>query len=92
MSSCGADTLRRAYAVHPIHALQVEYSPFTLEIEQPDVGLLAACRELGVSIIAYCPLGRGMLTGAYKSSDDFTAGDMRSAVYTCTNLPTRTER
>lgn len=79
--------------MHPIHALQVEYSPFCLDIERPDVGLLKACRELGVAIIAYCPLGRGMLTGAYKNSDSFEAGDMRSAVYTCTNLPpTRRQR
>ncbi|KAL0631519.1 hypothetical protein Q9L58_009604 [Maublancomyces gigas] len=79
LSSCSADTLRRAYAVHPIHAIQVEYSPFCLEIETPEIGILEACRELGVAIIAYCPLGRGMLTGVYTSPDDFQEGDMRKA-------------
>lgn len=66
--------------MHPIHAMQLEYSPFCLDIETPAVGVLEACRELGVSIIAYCPLGRGMLTGAYKSPEDFQAGDMRKSV------------
>lgn len=80
LSSCGADTLRRAHAVHPIHALQVEYSPFSREIETPEVGLLEVCRELGVAVVAYSPLARGLLTGAYTSPDDFGDGDMRKAV------------
>lgn len=57
--------MRRANAVHPIAALQVEYSPFTLEIEDPKIGLLKIARELGITIIAYSPLGRGLLTGQY---------------------------
>lgn len=51
--------------MHPITALQVEYSPFTLDIESEKVGLLATARELGVKIVAYSPLGRGLLTGVY---------------------------
>jgi aryl-alcohol dehydrogenase-like predicted oxidoreductase len=52
-----ASTLRRAHAVHPIAAIQVEYSPFTLDIEDPKINLLATARELGVKIVAYSPLG-----------------------------------
>lgn len=59
------ETLRRAHAVHPISALEVEYSPFTLDIEEEQVGLLKAARELGITIVAYSPLGRGLLTGQY---------------------------
>lgn len=69
LSECSADTLRRAHKVHPIAALQVEYSPFTLDIEDTKVGLLEACRELGVTVIAYSPLGRGLLTGQYVSGN-----------------------
>lgn len=80
ISECSAETLRRAHAVHPIHAVQVEYSPFTLDIEKPDIDLLNTCRELGVAVVSYSPLGRGMLTGAYKSPDDFENGDSRKNV------------
>ncbi|KAL1747982.1 NADP-dependent oxidoreductase domain-containing protein [Schizophyllum fasciatum] len=72
LSEVSAKTLRRAHAVHPITAVQVEYSPFTLDIEDPNIGLLEACRELGVKVVAYSPLGRGLLTGQFKSADDFT--------------------
>lgn len=67
LSECSADTLRRAHAVHPISALQVEYSPFTLDIEDEKIGLLKTARELEVTIVAYSPLGRGLLTGKYVS-------------------------
>lgn len=77
LSEVSSASLRRAHAVHPISAVQVEYSPFTTEIESPDVALLKTCRELGVATIAYSPLGRGMLTGAYKSPADFEEGDFR---------------
>ena len=77
LSEVSADTLRRAHAVHPISAVQIEYSPFTIDIESPDIGLLKTCRELGVATVAYSPLGRGMLTGAYKSPADFEEGDFR---------------
>lgn len=65
LSECSEATLRRAHAVHPISALQVEYSPFTLDIEDEKIGLFKACQELGIAIIAYSPLGRGLLTGQY---------------------------
>jgi aryl-alcohol dehydrogenase-like predicted oxidoreductase len=80
LSECGVDTLRRAAATFPISAYQIEYSPFSMDIEQPEVGLAKTCRELGIAIVAYCPLGRGMLTGQYKSADDFAEGDFRRAV------------
>ena len=77
MSEVSSASLRRAHAVHPISAVQIEYSPFTTDIESPEIGLLKTCRELGVATIAYSPLGRGMLTGAYKSPADFEEGDFR---------------
>lgn len=80
LSECSASTLRRAHAVHPISALQVEYSPFTLDIEDEKIALLKVARELGVAIIAYSPLGRGLITGQYKSVDDFADDDFRKAI------------
>jgi len=75
LSECSAETLRRAYKVHPIQAIQVEYSPWSTDIENN--GILEAARELGVSIVAYSPLGRGFLTGSYKSPADLEVGDWR---------------
>ncbi|KAI0117335.1 Aldo/keto reductase [Daldinia grandis] len=72
-----AATLRRAHAVHPISAVQVEYSPFTTDIEAPQTALLATCRALGVAVVAYSPLSRGLLSGRIKSPADFAAGDVR---------------
>jgi aryl-alcohol dehydrogenase-like predicted oxidoreductase len=77
LSECSAETLRRACKVHRIAAVQIEYSPFTLDIEDPKIGLLKACRELGVAVVAYSPLGRGFLTGRYKGPEDFDEGDFR---------------
>jgi aryl-alcohol dehydrogenase-like predicted oxidoreductase len=77
LSEISAATLRRAHKVHPIAALQVEYSPFALDIENPEIDVLKTCRELGVSVIAYSPLGRGFLTGQITSPDDFEDGDFR---------------
>ncbi|CAF9926543.1 MAG: Aldo-keto reductase str7 [Alectoria fallacina] len=77
LSEVSSASLRRAHAVHPISAVQIEYSPFTIDIESPDIALLKTCRELGVATIAYSPLGRGMLTGAYKTPTDFEEGDFR---------------
>ncbi|CAN5814529.1 hypothetical protein BH11MYX2_BH11MYX2_36110 [soil metagenome] len=74
MSEAGPDTLRRACKVHPISALQTEYSLWSRD---PEDGILATCRELGVGFVAYSPLGRGFLTGKYRSVDDFEAGDYR---------------
>ncbi|KAJ7636662.1 NADP-dependent oxidoreductase domain-containing protein, partial [Roridomyces roridus] len=89
ISEASAATLRRGHAVHPIAAYQVEYSPFTLDIEDPKIGLLTTARELGIKIIAYSPLGRGLLTGQYKSPDDFDADDFRRAIprYSAENFP-----
>ena len=78
LSEVSSASLRRAYAVHPISAVQIEYSPFTTDIESPDIALLKTCRELGVATVAYSPLGRGMLTGVYKSPADFEEGDFRT--------------
>lgn len=78
LSEVSSASLRRAHAVHPISAVQIEYSPFTTDIESADIALLKACRELGVATVAYSPLGRGMLTGAYKSPADFEEGDFRT--------------
>lgn len=78
LSECSADTLRRAHAVHPITAVQVEYSAFCLAIEEPRTKLLETARELGVAIVAYSPLGNGLLTGGVRSKADVTKeGDMR---------------
>lgn len=55
----------------------MEYSPFALEIEMPETNLLNTCKELGVAVVAYAPLGRGILTGQIKSPDDFEEGDFR---------------
>ena len=80
LSECSAATLRRAHAVHPIAALQVEYSPFTLDIEDEKFAVLKTARELGITIVAYAPLGRGLLTGKYKSPDDFEEDDYRRKI------------
>ena len=75
LSEASGATLERAAAVHPIAALQVEYSLWTRDPEHN--GMLAACRRLGTTLVAYSPLGRGFLTGAIKSPDDFEADDYR---------------
>jgi len=74
LSEAGANTVRRAAGVHPIAALQSEYSLWTREVEQD---VLPACRELGVGFVAYSPLGRGFLTGAIASTDALAADDYR---------------
>lgn len=63
ISECSEATLRRAHAVHPLAAAQFEYAPFTLSIEDPQVGIRDACAELGIALVAYSPLGRGLLSG-----------------------------
>ena len=75
LSECSAETLRRACKVHHIAAVQVEYSPFSMEIEQNE--LIKTCRELGVAVVAYSPFSRGFLTGTIKSHDDFEPDDRR---------------
>jgi len=74
LSEAAASTIRRAHAVHPIAALQTEYSLWSREPEQE---LLATCRELGIAFVAYSPLGRGFLTGRFRSADDLPADDWR---------------
>ncbi|KAL2812541.1 Aldo/keto reductase [Aspergillus granulosus] len=80
LSEVSARTLRRAHAVTPITSVQVEYSPFALEIESTETDLLATCKELGVAIVAYSPLGRGFLTGALRNIDDLDPDDFRRKV------------
>ena len=77
LSECSSKTLRRAYKVHPIAAVQIEYSLFTLDIEKEEIGLKKTCEELGVAIVAYSPLNRGLLTGQIKKRSDLLEGDVR---------------
>ncbi|KAF3765340.1 Aldo/keto reductase [Cryphonectria parasitica EP155] len=78
ISECSSTSLRRAHAVHPIAAVQVEYNPWDLDIEnETGTHLLPTCRELGVATIAYSPLGRGILTGQIRSRDDLGKDDFR---------------
>ena len=74
LSEVSVDTLRRAHAVHPISAVQSEYSLWTRDPEQ---GMLAACAELGIAFVAYSPLGRGFLAGQIKRFEDFAQDDYR---------------
>jgi len=74
LSEASVPTLRRAAKVHPIAALQTEYSLWTRD---PESGILAACRELGIGFVAYSPLGRGFLTGQFKKFEDFPEDDYR---------------
>ena len=75
LSEVSAATVRRAHAVHPIAAVQTEYS---LWAREPETALLPTLRELGVGFVPYSPLGRGFLTGAFTTPDDLAAGDFRS--------------
>ena len=74
LSEAGVNTLRRAAKVHPIAALQTEYSLWTRD---PEHEILKACRELGIGFVAYSPLGRGFLTGRFKKFEDLSADDYR---------------
>jgi aryl-alcohol dehydrogenase-like predicted oxidoreductase len=74
LSEASPATLRRAVKVHPVTALQTEYSLWTRD---PEREILATCRELGVGFVAYSPLGRGFLTGQFKSFEDLAADDYR---------------
>ncbi|HEY8955975.1 aldo/keto reductase [Chitinophaga sp.] len=78
LSEAGIDSIKRAQAVHPIAALQTEYSLFTRDVED---GILATTRELGITLVAYSPLGRGLSTGAINSANSLKDGDFRK------NLP-----
>ena len=76
LSEAAPETIRRAHAVHPISALQSEYSLFTRD---PEEEILPTLRELGIGFVTYSPLGRGFLTGAWKGVEDLPEGDTRSA-------------
>jgi aryl-alcohol dehydrogenase-like predicted oxidoreductase len=74
LSEAGPETIRRAHATHPIAALQTEYSLWTRD---PEDGILPTVRELGIGFVAYSPLGRGFLTGRFRSIDDLPEDDFR---------------
>ncbi|WP_409467119.1 aldo/keto reductase [Amycolatopsis sp. GA6-003] len=74
LSEASAETIRRAHAVHPITSVQTEWSLWSRTIEDE---VVPVCRELGIGIVPYSPLGRGILTGRYRSTDDFEKDDFR---------------
>jgi len=74
LSEVSAATLKRAHAIHPVTAVQTEYSLWSRD---PEDGILQTCKELGVAFVAYSPLGRGFLTGQIKKFDDLATGDYR---------------
>jgi len=77
LSEAGPETIRRAHAVHPVTAVQTEWSLWSRDIENE---VVPVCRELGIGLVPYSPLGRGFLTGRFKSKEDFAEGDFRQAV------------
>ncbi|KAI2631778.1 aldo-keto reductase [Xylaria nigripes] len=77
LSECSERSMRRAHAVHPIAALQMEYSPFALQIESSQTNVLKTARELGIPVVSYSPLGRGFLTGTLTRRDQLIPGDLR---------------
>jgi aryl-alcohol dehydrogenase-like predicted oxidoreductase len=76
LCEAGPDTIRRAHAVHPISALETEYSLWTRDIEAQ---ILPVTRALGIALVAYCPLGRGFLTGSFSTRGDLIPTDRRHA-------------
>ncbi len=74
LSEAAPETIRRAHAVHPIAAVQTEYSLWTRD---PEAEVLPTCRELGIGFVPYAPLGRGFLSGRFKSPDELDEGDFR---------------
>ena len=76
LCEAGAETIRRAHKTHPLTALETEYSLWTRDVE---IGILPTIRELGIGLVAYCPLGRGFLSGAFQKRDDLIASDRRHA-------------
>ncbi|KAH8926595.1 aldo/keto reductase [Atractiella rhizophila] len=75
MSECSAQTIRKAHAICPISLLEEEYSPFSLDVEKN--GVLDACKELGIPIIAYSPISRGILSGQWKQPTELDEKDLR---------------
>jgi aryl-alcohol dehydrogenase-like predicted oxidoreductase len=78
LSEASPETIRRAHATHPITALQTEYSLFTRDLEDE---ILPTIRELGIGLVPYSPLGRGILTGAITSEESLEDGDSRRSAY-----------
>ena len=78
LSEASPETIRSAHAVHPVTALQTEYSLFTRDLEDD---ILPVLRELGIGLVPYSPLGRGLLTGRIRSSSDLEEGDSRTSAY-----------
>jgi aryl-alcohol dehydrogenase-like predicted oxidoreductase len=91
ISEAAVGTVRRAHAVHPVSALQYEYSLWSRD---PEAGIIPLARELGIGVVPYSPLGRGALTGTVKSVDDLEAGDFRrnNARFQGENLEQNLER
>ncbi|WP_308159959.1 aldo/keto reductase [Mycolicibacterium goodii] len=90
LSEVGADLIRRAHAVHPVTALQSEYSLWERRVEQ---GITATCRELGITLVPFSPLGRSALTGTVQPGDTFASNDFRATNprFSATNLATNLE-
>jgi aryl-alcohol dehydrogenase-like predicted oxidoreductase len=78
LSEASSATIRKAHAVHPLTAVQSEYSLFERSIEE--AGIINTLRELGIGLVAYSPLGRGFITGELKSPDDLPADDFRRSI------------
>jgi aryl-alcohol dehydrogenase-like predicted oxidoreductase len=78
LSEAGSETIRRAHAIHPVTAVQSEYSLFERSVEE--AGILNTLQELGIGFVAYSPLGRGFITGELKSPDDLAADDFRRSL------------
>jgi aryl-alcohol dehydrogenase-like predicted oxidoreductase len=76
LSEMSAETVRKAHATHPCAALQTEYSPMT---RNPEIAVLETCRELGITFVAFSPVGRGFLTGSFSADQEWQRGDMRGA-------------
>ena len=81
LSEPSSTTLRRAYKIAPVAAVQMEYSPLVLDIEgEAGTNILQTCRELGVAVVCYSPLGRGLLTGTFNTKESVSGtGDYRAA-------------
>ncbi|MEV6927614.1 aldo/keto reductase [Dactylosporangium sp. NPDC051485] len=77
LSEAAADTIRRAHAVHPVTAVQSEYSLWTRD---PEPEVLPACAELGIGFVPFSPLGKGFLTGTVSTATEFTSGDIRASI------------
>src|SRR4029450_12248543 len=81
LSEAAPETIRRAHSVHPIAAVQTEYSLWTRD---PAAEVLPTCRELGIGFVAYSPLGRGFLSGRFRSADELDEDDFRRSGPRCT--------